>query len=193
MQNDEEKLPRVVELAVQIVTAHVRKTNVSADDFEDLLRKATAGINAVLEEQISRRGPPHKVNPAPNNTSPSRADAKPLQPSSIPGPKVEIVEKLQDPIPAISTQKDIDEGYVRNGVQTVFNDRIICLDDGREVVFLKRHLRKMNIDENDYKRRWKLPADYPMTTHDYVNQKKLLAKTTGFGAKLRPNRERRDN
>lgn len=193
MKNDEEKLPRVVELAVQIVTAHVRKTNVSGDDFEYLLRKAVAGINTIVEEQKSRREPPNKVNHSPRNTSPSSADVKSLQPSSIPLSKFEIFEKLQDPITEVSIQKDIDEGYIRNGVQTVFNDRIICLDDGREVVFLKRHLRRLNIDENDYKRRWRLPADYPMTTHDYVNQKKMLAKTTGFGAKLRPNRERRDN
>lgn len=76
---------------------------------------------------------------------------------------------------------DAEGGFVRNGIRTVFEDRIVCLDDGRSVVFLKRHLRSLRVDAGDYLRRWGLPADYPMVAPGYAAEKRRLALAAGLG------------
>lgn len=90
-----------------------------------------------------------------------------------------------------STDEDRASGYVRDGRQTVYHDRLICLDDGKEVTFLGRHLRLRGSTEEEYRQRWDLPTDYPMTTQAYVDQKKAAARRTGFGTSVRPDRETR--
>jgi predicted transcriptional regulator len=47
--------------------------------------------------------------------------------------------------------------------KSVFNDHIVCLEDGRKLKMLKRYLRaRYDLSPEEYRRRWGLPADYPM-------------------------------
>lgn len=95
------------------------------------------------------------------------------------------------PIAKTSSAKDLCTGFVRNGQQTVFDDRIICLTDGSAHVFLRRHLRKKGIREQDYLRQFDLPKDYPLTAPAYVRRQREAAKTTRFGTAIRPTREKK--
>lgn len=61
-------------------------------------------------------------------------------------------------------------------------DYIICLEDGKKLKMLKRHLRAAyNMSVEEYRRRWGLPADYPMVAPNYAKQRSRLAKTIGLG------------
>ena len=63
-------------------------------------------------------------------------------------------------------------------------DYIICLEDGKKLKMLKRHLMthyKMTPD--DYRAKWNLPADYPMVAPNYAEQRRSLAKKIGLGTK----------
>ena len=61
-------------------------------------------------------------------------------------------------------------------------DYIICLEDGRRMKMLKRHLRTAyNMTPEQYRERWSLPVNYPMTAPNYAKRRSLIAKTVGLG------------
>ncbi len=61
-------------------------------------------------------------------------------------------------------------------------DYIVCLEDGKKLKMLKRHLRTTyNLSPEDYRAKWGLPADYPMVAPNYAEQRSAFAKKIGLG------------
>jgi len=74
------------------------------------------------------------------------------------------------PEPAVSPRK------------SVFSDYIICLEDGKKLKMLKRHLRTAyNLTPQQYRLRWGLTPDYPMVAPAYAKRRSVLAKRIGLG------------
>ncbi len=68
--------------------------------------------------------------------------------------------------------------------RSVTPDYIVCLEDGRKMKMLKRHLRTtFNMTPNEYRARWGLPPDYPMTAPNYAKARSEMAKKIGLGKK----------
>lgn len=65
--------------------------------------------------------------------------------------------------------------------ESVFDDRIVCLEDGREFKSLKRHLTSIGMTPDEYRERWGLPATYPMVCKEYSKRRSLMAKEFGLG------------
>lgn len=66
--------------------------------------------------------------------------------------------------------------------QSVFEDYLVCLEDGRKLQILKRHLyNKYNLTLDEYKERWNLPNDYPTVAPGYAKKRTQIAKNTGLG------------
>jgi len=66
--------------------------------------------------------------------------------------------------------------------RSITPDYLICLEDGRKFKSLKRHLRtKFDMSPEDYRRKWRLPADYPMVAPNYAKARSALAKEMGLG------------
>jgi predicted transcriptional regulator len=64
----------------------------------------------------------------------------------------------------------------------VQHDFIICLEDGKKLKMLKRYLRSTyNKTPDDYRKRWVLPADYPMVSPAYAARRSEFAKKIGLG------------
>jgi predicted transcriptional regulator len=198
MSFEHERLPRSVELAANIVAGHVRRTETAPERFADLLMAAYQGIKA-LENADRNPGTVSAIGGVRRQAGAKpqlvAADGStdgelPLLSAPVEAPPAAPKYSSKD-LQQTSSKEDIEQGYVRDGRQTVFNDRIICLDDGREVTFLRRHLRRQGIDEVDYLARHNLPRDYPMTTPAYVEAKKEAAAKSGFGKELRPAREKK--
>ena len=81
------------------------------------------------------------------------------------------VERLQ---PAISVKKSISPDY------------IVCLEDGKKLKMLKRHLKTAyNMTPEEYREKWGLPRDYPMVAPNYAKHRSSLAKKIGLGTKPR--------
>ena len=79
-------------------------------------------------------------------------------------------EKL--PEPAVSVRSSIKPDY------------IVCLEDGKKLKMLKRHLMThYNLTPEQYRARWNLPADYPMVAPNYAEKRRDLAKKIGLGRK----------
>ena len=70
--------------------------------------------------------------------------------------------------------------------KSVFPDYIICLEDGKKLKMLKRHLQtSFNLTPEQYRERWGLTADYPMVATNYAQHRSTLAKQIGLGTKPR--------
>jgi len=65
-------------------------------------------------------------------------------------------------------------------------DYIVCLEDGKKLKMLRRHLMThYNMTPDDYRAKWDLPKDYPMTAPNYAEKRRELAKAIGLGTKGR--------
>jgi predicted transcriptional regulator len=86
------------------------------------------------------------------------------------GKPVETTTPAQEP--AVSIRSSIKPDY------------IVCLEDGKKLKMLKRHLMThYQLSPADYRAKWKLPADYPMVAPNYAEQRKALALKIGLGKK----------
>ncbi len=81
---------------------------------------------------------------------------------------------VERPNPAVPIKKSITPEY------------IVCLEDGKKLKMLKRHLKTAyDMSPEDYRERWNLPQDYPMVAPNYAKQRSRLAKQIGLGTKSR--------
>ncbi|MEX2454742.1 MAG: MucR family transcriptional regulator [Rhodospirillaceae bacterium] len=68
--------------------------------------------------------------------------------------------------------------------RSITPDYIVCLEDGKKLKMLKRHLRAVyGLSPEEYRARWGLPADYPMVAPNYAKQRSNFAKQIGLGRK----------
>ena len=68
--------------------------------------------------------------------------------------------------------------------KSVTPEYIICLEDGKRLKMLKRHLRTAyRMTPEEYRAKWGLPADYPMVAPNYAQQRSVFAKRIGLGRK----------
>lgn len=75
--------------------------------------------------------------------------------------------------------------------KSVFPDYVVCLEDGKKLKMLKRHLMtSYNLTPEDYRERWGLPADYPMVAPNYAKHRSSLAKKIGLGTSPRKKRKK---
>ena len=88
-------------------------------------------------------------------------------------------EEEAPPEPAVSIRSSIKPDY------------IVCLEDGKKLKILKRHLMThYNMTPDEYRQRWNLPADYPMVAPNYAKQRRELAKKIGLGTKRTRGRDK---
>jgi predicted transcriptional regulator len=81
-------------------------------------------------------------------------------------------QEAHKPQPAVSIRKSIHPDY------------IICLEDGKKLKMLKRHLKtSYDMTPDDYRQRWGLPSDYPMVAPNYASRRRDLAKKIGLGTR----------
>ena len=84
----------------------------------------------------------------------------------------EVEKKAEAPTPAVAVKKSIGRDF------------IVCLEDGKKLKMLKRHLKtRYDMSPEEYRRRWGLPADYPMVAPAYAEQRSALARQIGLGRK----------
>ncbi len=89
--------------------------------------------------------------------------------AALGSPVLAIVEKQE---PAVSIRSSIKPDYV------------VCLEDGKKLKMLKRHLMThYGMTPDQYRAKWGLPNDYPMVAPNYAEQRRTLAKAIGLGTK----------
>jgi predicted transcriptional regulator len=93
---------------------------------------------------------------------------------ALTGLGVKAEEPETRPEPAVSVRSSIKPDY------------IVCLEDGKKLKMLKRHLMThYQMTPDEYRAKWGLAADYPMVAPNYAEQRRTLAKKIGLGTKRR--------
>jgi predicted transcriptional regulator len=89
---------------------------------------------------------------------------------------------------------EIDKGMVNSEEPTlkpavpirrsITPDHVVCLEDGKKLKMLKRHLRSTyDMSPDEYRSKWNLPSDYPMVAPNYAARRSEFAKKSGLGLK----------
>ena len=125
----------------------------------DVLRMATEIVSAyVSNNSVAANQVPDVIN-----TVYGSLQALNGQPAEAPA---------EPPKPAVSIRRSITPDY------------IVCLEDGKKLKMLKRHLRAAyDMTPEEYRTKWGLPADYPMVAPNYAQQRSAFAKKIGLGRK----------
>lgn len=86
----------------------------------------------------------------------------------------QIAEARAEQVPAVSIKKSVFPSY------------LVCLEDGKKLKMLKRHLAtSYQMTPDQYRERWGLPASYPMVAPDYASRRSELAKSIGLGRRAK--------
>ena len=91
--------------------------------------------------------------------------------NSLRGLEGQVAEPTAEPLkPAVPIKRSVTPDY------------LICLEDGKKLKMLKRHLRSTyNLTPDEYRAKWSLPPDYPMVAPKYAEQRSEVAKKLGLG------------
>ena len=103
-----------------------------------------------------------------------------------------LIQNVHGALTGISARQSAPEAKPEPRVpirSSVKPDFIVCLEDGKKLKMLKRHLMThYNMTPDEYRQKWGLSADYPMVAPNYAEQRRALAKSIGLVTKRRKTR-----
>ncbi len=104
-----------------------------------------------------------------------------ISPEKLPA----LLQDVHDAVRALAAGGTASAGSQQPAVpvkKSITPDFIICLEDGKKLKMLKRYLRtQYGLSPEDYRRKWNLPADYPMVAPNYSVRRSNFAKEIGLG------------
>lgn len=108
-----------------------------------------------------------------------------LRKNSVPAGQItDVINSIYNSLRAIDG-RNAPQADLRPAVpikRSMTPEYIVCLEDGRKLKTLKRHLRtEYNMTPAQYRQKWGLPADYPMVAPNYAKQRSAFAKEIGLG------------
>lgn len=106
-----------------------------------------------------------------------------------------LIKEVHATLASINDEPEVEEEVLQPAVpikKSIQPDFIICLEDGKKLKMLKRHLKTAyDMTPDEYRQRWGLPSDYPMVAPNYAKQRSELAKTIGLGNRGKAKGKRR--
>jgi len=101
----------------------------------------------------------------------------------------DMIHSVFDTLNGLNTVNRASQNGLKPAVpvrRSVMPDYIVCLEDGKKLKMLKRHLRTAyNLSPEDYRSKWNLPSDYPMVAPNYAKRRSEFAKQSGLGKKTK--------
>ena len=153
--------PGLLDLTAMIVSAHVGNNDMRAEALPDLIGSVHQALTSVGGAAGGTRG----------GTAGGLADDR-VGRAAASVPAAAVKPAAERPEPAVPIKK------------SVFSDYLICLEDGKKLKMLKRHLMtSYGMTAEDYRARWDLPENYPMVAPSYAQKRSTLAKAIGLGRK----------
>ena len=165
----------ILRLSAQIVAAHAGHNEIQPHALSDI-------IHSVYNTLVDLSGSDDPTFPALDGAEPNHHHGEHNH-----------VHGVQDhtiPQPAQDQSAYVHPVYG----QTVFHDRLVCMEDGLSMKMLKRHLLTVHgMTPGEYRAKWDLPDNYPMVAPQYAKLRSNLAVQSGLGLKPqnRPARGRR--
>ena len=99
----------------------------------------------------------------------------------------QLIQNVHGALSGLSAKPNVPEAKPEPKVpirSSIKPDYIVCLEDGKKLKMLKRHLMThYQMTPDQYRQKWGLPSDYPMVAPNYAEQRRNLAKAIGLGTK----------
>ncbi|GAB6968516.1 MucR family transcriptional regulator [Komagataeibacter kakiaceti JCM 25156] len=99
-----------------------------------------------------------------------------------------LIETVYTALKTLGAEKAVEPTPLQPAVpikKSVFPDYVICLEDGKKLKMLKRHLQTAyGMTPEQYREKWGLPPNYPMTAPNYAAHRSSLAQKIGLGRKV---------
>ena len=106
-----------------------------------------------------------------------------------------VIQSVHSSLLTLSARGSVTQEQSKPAVPTkksVTPDLLVCLEDGKKLKMLKRHLSTVhNMTPDEYRQRWGLPSDYPMVAPNYAKKRSIIAKKIGLGTKPRKKAKKR--
>ena len=100
-----------------------------------------------------------------------------------------LIQNVHNALSVLGARKEEPEAKPEPAVSirsSIKPDYIVCLEDGKKLKMLKRHLMThYQMTPDEYRQKWGLSGDYPMVAPNYAEQRRTLAKKIGLGTKRR--------
>ena len=158
----------ILALTAQIVSAHVENNDTPAAALPGLIREVYRALAGTSGAAHVRPSLPRASGPAAPAPMPAHITAPMASPVAAP---------MAAPAAARKAARR----------QTVFDDRLVCMDCGLSMKMLKRHLQTVHgVSPSQYRARWNLAGDYPMVARQYAALRSSLAKKSGLGKRPVP-------
>lgn len=180
-------MDKILELSVELAKAHISLNPMSADQVSPLIRNIFQTLNDLSQ---------HGVTPdMSRKTDDSSQGLEPIvTPAIDKAPPVinldtsdEAFEGLDPWLAArISRRLALQLNREPVGHPTIFQDYLVCLEDGAKVKLLRAYIRKrFGLTFAQYLDKWNLPDDYPVAPPNFLEAKRSAAKTFGLGTTTR--------
>jgi len=108
-------------------------------------------------------------NPLPKSELPALIHALHATVTRLAGEPKSASPQIEPKAPAVPIRKSLTPDF------------LICLEDGKRFKSMRRHLAGLGMTPEQYREKWKLPADYPMVAPNYAAQRSAMAKKIGLG------------
>src|SRR6478672_9124575 len=99
----------------------------------------------------------------------------------------QLIQNVHGALAGLGNKPEVPEVKLEPKVpirSSVKPDYLVCLEDGKKLKTLKRHLMThYNMTPDQYRQKWSLASDYPMVAPNYAEQRRTLAKSIGLGTK----------
>jgi predicted transcriptional regulator len=149
----------ILRFTKEIVVAHVSRNTLDSESLLDLIRNVYTTLSATQGAAVDGESD----DAVPNDGADGLVMAE--------GSAAEREEPAAPPVPAVPVEESVTPDY------------IVCLEDGRRFKTMKRWLRATyGLSPEQYRERWGLPADYPLTAPNYTKAKSVDAKRQGLGS-----------
>lgn len=134
-----------------------------------------------INENLNRKNTSLDVMDMVSNIVAAYVSNHEVEASELPG----LIKQIQSSLCQMSSRVSLLSPPTHPAVpieESIKPDYLVCLEDGTRMRMMKRHLRtKYNITPDEYRDRWNLPANYPMTAPNYTKKRQSIAKSIGLG------------
>ncbi|WP_415554689.1 MucR family transcriptional regulator [Gluconobacter potus] len=174
MSSDKDIILGRLNATAQIVTAHLATTKVATEQLPELVRHLYASLAGAIAE-------PMIAVPKASEASPETPATTEETEQSVAGTEDVTVLPTPTPTPTAGTEDKKPQPAVPIKA-SVFPDYIVCLEDGKKLKSLKRHLTStFGMTIEDYKTKWGLPKEYPTVAPNYAELRRNVARKIGLG------------
>jgi predicted transcriptional regulator len=167
---------RLSELVAQVAAAYFANSHVSVADIPTVMRSIAVGLAV-----DAKRRPAEEAAPAPEASAPPPAAsaAAMVVPAAAPQAETQAAPAAPEPQAGRAGGKP-SAAQVRGSIR---HDALISFEDGRPYKMLRLHLKTHGLTPDEYRRKWGLPDDYPMTAASHSAARSAIARRFGFGGR----------